>query len=114
MNGNIDISGIVKEPILTGGLDVNKGTFMFDMTGVNYNFDAQITTEKQKLNFQKFVITHPSAPDRVMNMNGYIDLTNLTLNDMELRLNGQAKLLDESVSQEYYGYLWNLVRSDRE
>lgn len=108
MNGNIDISGIVKEPILTGGLDVNKGTFTFDMTGVNYNFDANITTEKQKLNFQKFVVTHKSAPDKVMNMGGYIDLTNLTLNDMELRLSGQAKLLDENVTQNIMSIYGNL------
>lgn len=109
MNGNIDISGLVKEPELTGGLDINKGTFTFDMTGVNYNFDAALTTEKQKLNFQKFSITHKSAPGKVMNMGGYIDLTNLTLNDMELRLNGQAKLLDENVTQNImsiYGSLF--------
>jgi hypothetical protein len=108
MNGNIDITGIVKEPILTGGLDINKGGFMFDMTGVNYDFDAKVTTEKQKLNFEKFVVTHPTAPDRIMNMSGYIDLTNLTLNDMELRLNGRAKLLDESVSQNIMSIYGNL------
>ncbi|MCX6156865.1 MAG: translocation/assembly module TamB domain-containing protein [Ignavibacteriae bacterium] len=109
MNGNIDISGIVKEPVLTGGLDIKKGTFTFDMTGVNYNFNTDITTEKQKLNFQKFEVTHKSAPNKIMKMGGYIDLTNLTLNDMELRLSGQAKLLDENVNQNImsiYGSLF--------
>ena len=108
MNGNIDISGIVKEPVLTGGLEVNKGTFTLDMTGVNYDFDANLSTEKQKLNFQKFIITHKSDPKKVMNMGGYIDLTNLTLNDMELRLNGQAKLLDENVTQNIMSIYGNL------
>jgi hypothetical protein len=108
MNGNIDISGIVKEPILTGGLDINKGTFTFDMTGVNYDFDTKLTTDKQKLNFEKFVVTHRSDPAKVMNMGGYIDMTNLTLNDMELRLNGQAKLLDENVTQNIMSIYGNL------
>ena len=96
MNGNIDISGNLKSPILTGNMEVKKGAFNFDMTGVNYNFDAFLTTEKQKLNFTDFKITHKSEKNKVMNMGGYIDFSNLTFNDMELRLYGDAKLLDES------------------
>ncbi len=109
MNGNIDISGNLKSPILTGNMEVKKGAFNFDMTGVNYNFDAFLTTEKQKLNFTDFKITHKSEKNKVMNMGGYIDFSNLTFNDMELRLYGDAKLLDESVTQNIMGIYGKLL-----
>ncbi|MCE1164454.1 MAG: translocation/assembly module TamB [Bacteroidetes bacterium] len=108
MNGNIDISGIVKAPILTGGMAVDKGSFTLDMTGVNYVFDANLSTDRQKLNFQKFRIFHKSDPKNVMDMNGYIDFSNLSFNDMELRLRGSAKLLDENVTQNIMGIYGNL------
>ena len=108
MNGDIDIKGIVKTPILSGNLDVKNGSFMLDMTGVNYDFNAFLSTENQKLNFSNIDITHKSAKNKVMNMRGYIDFSNLSLNDMELRISGEGKLLDESVTQNIMGVYGNL------
>ncbi len=108
MNGNIDINGIVKSPLLSGNLRVDKGSFILDMTGVNYDFNAYLTPEKQKLNFTDFKITHKTAKNKIMRLGGYIDFSNLTLNDMELRISGEGKLLDESVTQNIMGVYGNL------
>lgn len=108
MNGDIDIKGIVKTPLLSGNLEVKNGSFNFDMTGVNYDFDAFLTTEKQKLNFTDFKIRHKTAKNKIMNMNGYIDFSNLSFNDMELRIRGEGKLLDESITQNVMGVYGNL------
>jgi len=111
INGSLNISGIVREPLLTGGMKVDKGSFTLDMTGVNYNFDANLNADKQKLNFQKFKIYHLSDSKRTMDMNGYIDFSNLSFNEMELRLRGSAKLLDENVTQNIMGIYGNLYGS---
>lgn len=108
MNGEIDIKGIVKTPLLSGNLNVKNGSFVFDMTGVNYDFDAFLSTEKQKLNFSDFKITHKTAKNKVMNLGGYIDFSNLSFNDMELRISGEGKLLDEAVTQNIMGVYGNL------
>lgn len=103
MNGSIDVAGKVAKPLLTGSLNINKGSFIFDMTGARYSFDADIATDAQKLNFQKFVIYQPSDKMRRMNMSGYIDFSNLSINDIELKLDGSAKLIDEKVAQNIIG-----------
>jgi len=99
LNGILDISGKVRNPMLAGSFNVGNGSFTLDMTGVNYNFKANLTTDKQKLNFEKFEITHRSDAKKKMTLGGFIDFTNLTLNNMEFRLRGDAVLLDESVTQ---------------
>ncbi len=108
MNGDIDIKGIVKTPLLAGNLNVKNGSFIFDMTGVNYDFDAFLSTEEQKLKFSDFKITHKTAKNKVMNLGGYIDFSNLSFNDMELRISGEGKLLDEAVTQNVMGVYGNL------
>lgn len=108
MNGNIDISGILKSPELIGDMSVKNGSFNLDMTGVNYDFNALLSADKQKLNFTDFKIKHKSSKNKIMNMGGYIDFSNLTFNDMELRLSGEAKLLDENVTQNIMGIYGNL------
>jgi hypothetical protein len=108
MNGNLDITGIVKTPELNGNFNIDKGSFAFDMTGVNYDFDALMTTDNQKLNFQKFRITHKSAPGKVMNMGGYLDFSKLTINEIYLVLNGDAKLLDNQVTHNIMGVYGDL------
>ena len=108
MNGEIDIKGIVKTPQLSGNLSVKNGSFIFDMTGVNYDFDAFLSTEKPRLNFSDFKIKHKTAKNKVMNLGGYIDFSNLSFNEMELRISGEGKLLDESVTQNIMGVYGNL------
>ncbi|MCI0474235.1 MAG: translocation/assembly module TamB, partial [Ignavibacteria bacterium] len=108
MNGELDIAGIVKQPELTGNFKIDKGSFNFDMTGVNYDFDAMMTTEGRKLNFQKFAITHKSAPKKIMNMGGHLDFSNLTINEIYLVLNGEAKLLDDKVTHNIMGVYGDL------
>lgn len=108
MNGNIDIKGIVKSPLLSGNLKVDKGSFVLDMTGVNYDFNAFLSADKQKLNFSDIKITHRTAKDKIMRLGGYIDFSNLTFNDLELRISGEGKLLDESVTQNIMGVYGNL------
>jgi hypothetical protein len=108
MNGNINITGIVKKPVLEGEMSVDKGNFTFDMTGVNYIFDANLNADNEKLNFRKFKIFHRSDPGKIMDMGGFIDFSNLSFNDLELRLKGSAKLLDENVTQNIMGIYGNL------
>ena len=90
-------------PILTGTMDISKGSLMVPMTGMTYNFNGNLSTEKQKLIVDNIQLKYPGEDDRFINMNGYIDLTNLTLNDLDLNMYGDVKILDNSVTYNDLG-----------
>jgi hypothetical protein len=103
MDGNIVVSGIVRQPLLLGNMNIKNGSFKMDMTGMRYNFLADLSTNDQRLNFQNVKIFYSDEPEKIMNMKGYLDLSNLELHDLDLALSGDIKLLDKSVSKNVLG-----------
>lgn len=103
MNGSIDVKGKVKRPLLSGNMNVKNGKFKLNMTGMNYNFIADIATQDQKLLFPGVRIFAPYENDQAFKMKGYIDFTNLEMNDLELSMAGEIKVLDNSISQNILG-----------
>jgi len=103
MNGEIDVKGKVKRPLLSGNMKVKNGKFKLNMTGMNYNFLADIATQDQKLLFPAVRIFAPYEDQNAFKMKGYIDFTNLEMNDMELVMSGRIKVLDNQISQNIMG-----------
>jgi hypothetical protein len=103
MNGDIDVKGKVKRPLLSGNMKINNGKFKLNMTGMNYNFIADIATKDQKLLFPGIKIFAPYENTQAFNMKGYIDFTNLEMNDLELSMAGDIKVLDNNISQNVLG-----------
>ncbi|MCX6166130.1 MAG: translocation/assembly module TamB domain-containing protein, partial [Ignavibacteriae bacterium] len=103
MNGNIDVKGKVKRPLLSGNMNVKNGKFKLIMTGMNYNFKADVTTQDQKLLFPGIRIFAPYEDENAFIMKGYIDFTNLEMNDLELSMAGKIKVLDNQISQNILG-----------
>jgi len=103
LNGSIDVKGKVKRPLLSGNMDIQNGKFRLNMTGMNYNFKADITTMDQKLLFPSVRIFAPYEDYIPFIMKGYIDFTNLEMNDLELTMGGRIKVLDNQISQNVLG-----------
>lgn len=103
LNGNIDVKGKVKRPLLSGNMNIQNGKFRLNMTGMNYNFKADISTQDQKLLFPSVRIFAPYEEDLPFIMKGYIDFTNLEMNDLELSMGGKIKVLDNQISQNVLG-----------
>lgn len=113
MNGNIEVKGKVKRPLLSGNMNVKNGKFRLIMTGMNYNFKADIATQDQKLLFPGVKIYAPYDNENDFLMNGYIDFTNLELNDLELMMKGRIKVLNNQVTQNVLGVYGDLdARTD--
>lgn len=108
MNGNIDVKGKVKRPLLSGNMNVKNGKFKLVMTGMNYNFKADVSTQDQKLLFPRIKIFAPYEENLPFIMKGYIDFTNLEMNDLELTMGGKIKVLDNQVSQNIIGIYGDL------
>jgi hypothetical protein len=108
MNGNIDVKGKVKRPLLSGNMNIKNGKFKLNMTGMNYNFIADIATQDQKLLFPGVRIFAPYENEQAFKMKGYIDFTNMEMNDLELSMAGEIKVLDNSISQNILGVYGDL------
>ncbi|TRZ65884.1 hypothetical protein D4R20_01370 [bacterium] len=108
MNGKIDIQGIVKKPLLTGKLDVLGGSFVLDMTGMKYNFNAALATQEQKLLIQRLDVFRPRFDGGIFNANGYIDFSNLKLSELLLTMNGEFKVFDNEVTSNIMGIYGDL------
>lgn len=103
MNGAIDVKGKVKRPLLSGNMNIKNGKFKLNMTGMNYNFLADIATQDQKLLFPGIRIFAPYEDRNAFKVKGYIDFTNLEMNDLELIMSGRIKVLDNQISQNIMG-----------
>ncbi|MBI5404365.1 MAG: hypothetical protein HY959_13330 [Ignavibacteriae bacterium] len=103
MNGAIDVKGKVKRPLLSGNMNIKNGKFKLNMTGMNYNFLADIATQDQKLLFPGIRIFAPYEDQNAFKVKGYIDFTNLEMNDLELIMTGRIKVLDNQISQNIMG-----------
>jgi len=103
MNGKVNVAGNAINPLLTGDMKLNNGAFTVDLTGVRYNFDANLVTDKQKLILQWSKLFVPSDERRFITTTGYVDFTNLKLSDIDLIMTGDVKILDDAVSKNELG-----------
>lgn len=108
LNGKLDVTGVAEEPQLSGGLKIKDAVFRFDMTRMIYGFEADIETDKQNLLITGSKLFIPEDPTRFMNTTGYIDLTNLKLNDIDLEMNGTVQLLQRKYGPTGFGIYGDL------
>jgi len=108
MNGKVNVNGNVINPLLTGGMKLENGAFIIDLTGMRYNFYADLITEKQKLILKNSKINTPEDKTKFLSMTGYIDFTNLKLSDLDFLVTGNVKILDDAVRKNELGVYGNL------
>lgn len=108
LNGKLDVTGVAEEPNLTGNLKIQDAIFRFDMTRMVYGFEADIETDKQNLLLSSSKLFIPEDRSRFINTTGYIDLTNLKLNDIDLEMNGTVQLLQRKYGPTGFGIYGDL------
>ncbi|MGB9697599.1 MAG: hypothetical protein ACP5P3_08100 [Ignavibacteria bacterium] len=112
--GDIEMKGKVRKPYLSGKMNIPKGSFVLDMTGMKYNFNANFGTEEQKLLIEQMNLTAPGEEEYKGVLYGYIDLSNLKLTDLDIEIAGSFKILDKLVSKNLiniYGDLYGKTGS---
>lgn len=108
LNGKIDIGGTGSKPQLTGGMTVRNGSFNVDLTRMFYNFEADMTTEGQKLLITNSKLYTPDEDTRFITTTGYLDFSDLKLSDIDLNMTGDVKLFDKDNGNTELGILGDL------
>lgn len=110
LNGKIDIGGTGSKPQLAGDMTVRNGSFNVDLTKMYYRFEADLSTEGQKLLLRNSKLYTPDEDYRFITTTGYIDFSNLKLSDIDLNMTGDVKLFDKNngntdlgISGDLYG-----------
>ena len=108
LNGKIDVGGTGSKPQLTGGMNVRNGSFNVDLTRMYYLFEADMTTEGQKLLITNSKLYTPDEDSRFITTTGYLDFSDLKLSDIDLGMTGDVMLFDKDNGPTELGLLGDL------
>ncbi|MCX7834295.1 MAG: translocation/assembly module TamB [Ignavibacteria bacterium] len=109
VNSDISVKGKLISPEISGEAKIDKGTFKLKSTDVKYNFDAVLNASGQKLLLNYFKLFTPDNDRRFISSNGYIDLTNLKFNEIDLIFTGDVKVLTPDVTRNEIGVYGDLI-----
>ncbi|HMS64542.1 MAG TPA: hypothetical protein PKD83_04735 [Ignavibacteria bacterium] len=108
LNGKISLMGTFEKPLLTGNMKVGKGKFYVTLNKMNYDFNADVSTENNKLVIRNSKVFVPEDPSKFITTTGYLDLTNLDLNEINLDMTGDVKAFDKKNGQTELGIAGDL------
>lgn len=106
---DLKITGKLSDIQLLGDINIDRGTFKLDLTGVKYMLNTKLGASGKKLLMENLKLYVPSDESRFISSTGYIDLTNLTLNDIDLTFTGDIKVLDKKVNYNTLGFYGDLI-----
>ncbi len=91
LNGKIELIGTSGKPVLTGNMDISSGKFFVTINKMNYDFKATLSTSDEKLLISDSRVFVAEEPLRYITTTGYIDFTNLIMNEINLDMTGDVK-----------------------
>jgi len=103
LDGKISLIGTPEKPLLTGNMDISKGKFYVTLNKMSYNFNAKLSTSDEKLLINNSRIFVAEEPSKFITTTGFIDFTNLTINDIALAMTGDVKAFDKDNGQTELG-----------
>lgn len=107
MNGEINATGDALSPDLKGSMKLNDGQVYFALTGMNYKYNLNTSTENSKLIINKLSLSSTSDEARHFDIFGNVDFSGMKINDIDLNTSGDMVFLDKDVDQNelgVYGY----------
>jgi len=109
LDGEIDASGTVEKPVLSGGLNITKGRFFFGLTGMYHRFESKLKTEGSDVVVEKFSIYNIDDYTRHLDAWGRINIAGLTVNNIDLSTSGDVVVLDGSSEGTDFGFYGNMI-----
>ncbi len=110
LTGEVTMTGSFNEPVLEGNIQLAKGIFRLEMTGIQYSVAGKIILDSQKIRFPEFVIKN-SVNDYstgLVNVGGFIQMKGFAPSEYHLTANGELLVLSNasrSVNQSFFGTL---------
>jgi len=108
LNGEIRLGGKTAEPDLTGEMNLSKGKVYVTLNKMRYDLEADFSTENEKILLKNSKLFVEDDPSRFITTTGYIDLTDLNLTDMDLKMSGDVKAFDKDNGPTELGFSGDL------
>lgn len=108
MNADLTAKGTAEDPALSGNMKISDGGYLLPLTGMDYSFNADISTDNFKLVLNRLTLFNEGDEDRHIDIYGSLDFKDLKITDIDLQASGDMVLLDKSVEEndlEVYGYI---------
>lgn len=108
LNADLSAKGTASDPGLTGNLKITNGGYLFPLTGMDYSFDADMSTGNSKLVLNRLKLYNENDDTRHIDLYGNLDFKDLKITDINLEAAGDMVLLDKDVEQNelgVYGYI---------
>ncbi|HMQ99126.1 MAG TPA: translocation/assembly module TamB domain-containing protein [Ignavibacteria bacterium] len=108
LNADLTAKGTASDPQLTGNLKITEGGYLFPLTGMDYSFDADMSTNNFKLVLNRLKLYNVDDDSRHIALFGNLDFKDLKITDIDLEATGDMVLLDKDVEQNdlgVYGYI---------
>ena len=97
MNGEITATGNAASPDLKGSITINDGHFYYELTGMNYKYKLNTSTENSNLVISDLSLSSSNDEARHFNIFGNIDFSGMKINDIDLSTSGDMVFLDAKV-----------------
>lgn len=109
LNGQITTTGTAASPILTGNMEITKGSFLFGLTGLYHRFETKLRTENSNLVIENFRVYNEDDNTRHLDANGTINFKGLTINDINISTSGEIEVLNSSAEENDLGMYGDLI-----
>ncbi len=109
LNADLSAKGTASDPALTGSLKITDGGYLLPLTGMDYSFDASMSTDNFKLVLDNLKFFNKNDDARHIDLYGSLDFKDLKITDINLQAVGDMILLDKDVERNelgVYGYLY--------
>ncbi len=109
LNGQIDASGTIAEPVLSGEAKIDRGRMFFNWTGSYYRFETSLKAQNSDLVVENFSLYNDKDRSRHIDVFGKINFAGLSVNYIDLTTQGDIVLLDQSSIQNRFGFYGDMV-----
>lgn len=109
LDGEIKATGTITDPVLTGNADITKGRMFFTWNGLYYRFESKLKTDKSDLVVENFSLYNDRDRSKHIDINGKINFSGLSINDIDLTTRGEMYMLDGSSIQNRFGFYGEML-----
>ncbi len=109
LNGQITTTGTVSQPVLAGNMNIDKGRFLFGLTGLYHRFTARFKTEGSDLVVENVQILNDDDNGRHIDAWGRINFEGLKINNIDIASRGDIVVLDNSAEDNEFDLSGNLI-----
>jgi hypothetical protein len=109
LNGELGSKGTISEPVLSGGMNIDKGRFLLTINNLYYRFNASFRAQNSDLIVDNFAMYYVDDDARHLNAWGKVNFAGLRVNNIDLTTSGDVKVMDRSSRQNRFGFYGDLI-----